>query len=446
MRSSQIALAVAALVPVGSALAQPGTLLPNMRAYDRTGVGVFEPRKDTALADGTALKWGAAFTQTFQSLSHENDTAADDLQDIGAGFNLAQANLMMDAQLARGIRVNLTAYLSSRHHNETWVKGGFVQIDELPFFHSPALDRVMDHVTVKVGHFEVNYGDAHFRRTDGGQAIYNPFIENHIMDSFTTEVGTEVYVNQGPFTGMVGVTGGEIQAGIGVARENGVRNPDARKPSYLGKLAVDQQLTPDLRARLSGSIYTTTSSVRNTLYGGDRTGSNYWLALEPNTAGVTATTNFTSGRVNPGLTDQITALQLNPFVKWRGLEVFGTIERAEGRQPIETVRRSWTQLAGDVVFRFLPDEQAFVGARYNTVSGTLAGAANAAGTPDAGLITATGNEVTINRYEIGAGWSPLPQLLLKGAYVNQEYDGYPAASVLSGGRFSGVVVQAVLAF
>jgi hypothetical protein len=38
----------------------------------------------------------------------------------------------MHAQLAKGIRIQLTSYLSSRHHNETWVKDGFIQIDESP--------------------------------------------------------------------------------------------------------------------------------------------------------------------------------------------------------------------------------------------------------------------------------------------------------------------------
>lgn len=440
-RLSLFALLAFAATP---ALAQPGMPLPNFRPYDQTGINTFETRKDTALTDGMKLRWGAAFAQTFQSLDHENDTAADDLVKIGAGFNLAQANLIMDAQLARGIRVNLTSYLSSRHHNETWVKGGYVQIDELPFFNSPAIDRIMDHVTIKMGHMEVNYGDAHFRRTDGGEAMYNPFIDNNIMDSFTTEVGGELYVHQGPVMAMVGVTGGEIQAGITVPTENGAANPDARKPSFLGKLAYDQQVNADLRARLSASVYTTSSSVRNTLFGGDRTGSNYWLVLEPTTATLTA--NAFSGRVNPGLTDQLTAIQVNPFVKWRGLELFGTVERAEGRANNETVRRTWTQLAGDVVYRFLPREQAFFGARYNTLNGNLAGPVNATGTPNAGLITTTGNEVTINRVEVGAGWFPIPQLLLKGAYVQQTYDGYPSASILSGGKFNGVVVQAVLAF
>ena len=52
----------------------------------------------------------------------------------------------------------------------------------------------MQIATLRVGHFEINYGDAHFRRTDNGNAIYNPFVGNYIMDAFTTEIGGEVYL------------------------------------------------------------------------------------------------------------------------------------------------------------------------------------------------------------------------------------------------------------
>ena len=418
------------------ALAQPGTLLPYQRPYDQTGLNVFEPTKADSVGD--RFKWGAAFTQQFQTLRHENTATEvlvngvnrNKLIEIGSGFDLAMANLMLDAELTPGVRVNLTAYLSTRHHNETWVKGGYVQVDEARFLGSPLVDRLMERLTVKVGHFEINYGDAHFRRSDAGQAIHNPFAENYIMDAFATEIGTEVYAHAGPVLAMVGVTGGEIQGGI--------TSPKDRHPSYLGKLAFDQQLTPDVRARLAGSVYTTGSSIRNTLYGGDRAGSHYWFVME-NTAATTSA-NFTSGRFNPGLTDQITALQLNPFVKFRGLELFGVLERAEGRGPTEDVRRAWTQVGVDGVFRFLPREQLFVGARYNRVNGPLAGAVVN------GRIPEEGPKVSIDRYEVGAGWFPVPNLLLKGSYVNQQYHDFVPTDIRNGGKFNGFVVEGVLAF
>jgi hypothetical protein len=239
--------------------AQPGTTLPNFRPYDQAGINVFEaPKHRTDTYTGPSLRWGVAFAQQFQALSHSNEADpvlnpaganVNELITIGSGFNLATANLNLDAILAEGIRVNLITYLSSRHHPEAWVKGGYVQVDAAPMLNIALLDEVMRYTTVKLGHFEINYGDAHFRRSDNGNAMYNPFVGNLIMDAFTTEIGGEVYVQHQGFLGMVGITGGEIQGSI--------LRPDERAPSFYGKLGVDRQLNEDLRVRLTGSAYTT---------------------------------------------------------------------------------------------------------------------------------------------------------------------------------------------
>lgn len=108
----------------------------------------------------------------------------------------------------------MTLYLSSRHHNETWVKGGYIQFDKLPFLKSALLDKVMEYTTIKVGHMEVNYGDAHFRRSDNGNSIYNPFVENYIMDEFATEIGAEIDVQSKGFLAVVAMTNGKIKGDI----------------------------------------------------------------------------------------------------------------------------------------------------------------------------------------------------------------------------------------
>ncbi len=115
------------------------------------------------------------------------------LETLTNGFALPMANLNVDAQLADGVRMNITTYLSSRHHEDTWVKGGYIQFDKLLFLKSDLIDALMKNITIKVGQFDVDYGDQHYRRSDGGNTIYNPFIENYIMDEFATEMGAEVY-------------------------------------------------------------------------------------------------------------------------------------------------------------------------------------------------------------------------------------------------------------
>ena len=415
--------------PAEEASLEKKITIQHIRPNDKRGINVFEAPKDDPMPfDGFRLDLGAAFTQQFQSLDHsntatpvmQNNVDKNQLMNIGAGFNNATANLYLNAQLANGIRVALTTYLSSRHHQETWVKDGYLQIDASPI-DNKVLNDVMRYVTIRAGHMEINYGDAHFRRTDNGQAIFNPFVGNLIMDAFTTEIGAEVYVRSHGFLAMAGVTGGEIRGTV--------QQPEDRGPSYLGKVGFDRQLNDDLRVRLTGSVYKNEQSASNTLYGGDRAGSRYYMVIE-NTA-ATTNANFTSGLINPGFRAEVTATMINPFVKFRGLELFGVIENAEGRARGEAERRSWNQQAVDAVYRFLPGERMFVGARYNRAAGELAGVTD---------------EVSVNRWQLGAGWFITPSILLKGEYVTQEYNDFPATDIRSGAKFDGLVVEGVVAF
>ena len=91
----------------------------------------------------------------------------------------------------------------------------------------------MEYVTLRVGHFAINYGDAHFRRTDNGHAIYNPFVGNYMMEAFTTEIGGEVYLRNQGIIAMAAVTGGEIRGTV--------LSPGKRGPTVIGKLGVDRQ-------------------------------------------------------------------------------------------------------------------------------------------------------------------------------------------------------------
>ena len=398
------------------------------RALDRRGLNVFETTKTPGVEfKGFRLDLGAAFTSQVQHLQHRNAALpvmagavdTNQLQKIGFGFNNSTANLYLNAQLAPGIRVALTSYLSSRHHNETWVKDGYLQIDESPIDFVP-LKALMQIVTIRAGHFEINYGDAHFRRSDNGNAMYNPFVGNYIMDAFTTEIGGEVYLKGRGIIAMGAVTGGEIRGTV--------TKPGERGPAFIGKLGVDRQVKPDLRVRLTGSMYVANKASSNTLYGGDRAGSRYYWVME-NTA-ATEAAQFTSGLINPGFRNEVTAMQVNPFVKFRGLELFGVLERATGRAGTETTDRTWKQVGFDAVYRFAGDDL-FVGARYNRAAGTLVGIAD---------------EVGATRVQVGAGWFILPGLLTKVEYVNQKYFGYPAANKLNGGRFNGLMLEGIVAF
>lgn len=405
--------------------------LQNWRNYNKNGINVFEtPKGDTTGFKDLKVRIGGAFTQQFQNLSHSNTAATiidangkniNQLIEIGPGFNLATANLNLDVQLADGIRMNLITFMSSRHHPETWVKGGYLQFDKLSFLKSKFVDKLMNYLTIRGGHYEINYGDAHFRRSDNGNTIYNPFVESYIMDAFTTEIGGEIFFQHKGWLAMAALTNGEIQGAV--------TNLTKRNPAFIGKIGYDKQLAKDLRFRLTSSVYTTAGSVNNTLYGGDRSGSHYSLVMENSLA--TTSTNAFSGRFNPGFNQFVTAVVINPFIKFKGFELFGNFEQATGKSSIENTVRTWQQIGIDAIYRFGKEEKFYLAARYNKVNGKL--------------LTYLTN-ATIERIQAGCGWFITKNILAKLEWVNQVYENFPENDIRNGGKFNGFMIEACVGF
>jgi hypothetical protein len=445
------------------------------RPYDKTGINVFETTKqeDSIPFKGLRVSFGAGFTQQYQNLKHENpdalnndvgsyinyvSTPGNKLKVITPGFQTAQANLFMDVQLADGIRLNVTSYLSTKHHNETWIEGGYIQFDKLPF-KGRFWTNIMKVTTIKLGHFEVDYGDEHFRRSDGGQALYNPFMEGNIIDEFANEIGGQVFVQKNGFLAMASLTSGMSEGNVDSMDK--ASNPDGdfhKDPSLILKAGFDKQLNEAVRLRLTASYYGNQSCGSNTfsnlylgggntLFGGDRAGSNYQFVMEENSINPNNVTDIGtplafSGRFNPGFGKKINAFMFNGFLKTGGLEFFGTYETASGRSAKETSTRTANQYAIEGIYRFGRTENLFIGARYNSVGAALAD--NARGT-GAGPISYKG-DITINRVAFAAGWFLTRNILLKTEYVDQRYKNFPAADYRAGGRFHGYVIEAIVGF
>lgn len=405
--------------------------LDNFREPDKNGVNVFESPKDTTSTfENIKVRIGGSFALQYQAIDHENADGAAALMPISNNFNLATANLDLDVALAKGLRMHLRTYLSSRHHTETYVKGGYFQVDNFDFIKEGLASDLMKYVTIKVGHMEINYGDTHFRRTDNAQAIFNPFVGNYIMDSFTTEVGGEVYFRKNGLLAMVGATNTKLNQTVVSDEVNGNASP-----SIVAKLGYDKQLNSDVRVRFTGSVYNTAWATRTYLYAGDRAGARYYFVMAPPTTGnppatTTAASAFTTGRYNPGFNNKLTAIMFNPFVKYKGLEFFGVVELVNGKNIAETDRRKATQLGAELLYRFGSKENFYFGGRYNSVSAE----------------DASGYDIDITRFNIGGGWFMTKNVLAKVEYVTQKYDGFATGNILDGGKFNGFVAEAIISF
>jgi hypothetical protein len=337
-------------------------------------------------------------------------------------------------------------YLASRHHNEVWVKGGYLQIDKLDFIKKDFLAGFMQYATIKIGQMENNYGDAHFRRSDNGNALMNPFVGNNVMDAFITEPGIEVYYNRNGFVSMLGVTNSKLNQNVAEIKSTAPGQNTTISPTFLAKLGFDKQIDEDLRIRLTGSFYHV-ANMSSSLYSSDRAGSRFYGVMSHDaytgSTGAVAsnfdpTANKDTGRFNPKFGNWATSIMINPFIKYQGLEMFGTIEIASGGDKKGTdEKRTVNQFSGDVLYRFGNSENLFVGAKYNTVSGKLA--------------NADANEVSVNRLETSLGWFMTKNILAKLAYVNQNYKDFAQYTAgnpedLYGGSFKGLMFEAVISF
>ncbi|MEQ9467446.1 MAG: hypothetical protein RLN88_08545 [Ekhidna sp.] len=415
--------------------------LPSIQYYrynDQRGWNVFETSKeDTVKYEGFKVRVGGGFAMQFQGISQSNDEGrvdgnsnSLDLVELDNNMTLPTANLNFDVQLEDGLRMHLRTYLSSRHHPEAYVKGGYLQIDKLDFVKPGFMSGLMEKMTIRVGMDEINYGDAHFRRTDNARALFNPFVGNYIMDAFTTEPFIEFTYQRNGMIGMLGMSNGRLN-------QEPVPGDDGKV--IFGKLGYDKQMNDDLRLRLTGSFYSSSKgSDVDYLYAGDRAGARYYTVLhaEADAFSPRGPSDF-DPRFSPSFSRNfgngngyINSIMINPFVKFNGLEFFGTYEIINNGNG--DVGGGYNQFAADLIYRFGESERFYIGGRYNTVSGE---AADGAPTQE------------IKRTNLGFGYFLTQNVMMKGEYVTSKYEGDGwSGTKFQGAEFDGVVIEAVIQF
>jgi hypothetical protein len=396
--------------------------LPNTRPNSRQGLNVFEAEKnDTTAFQGIDIRVGGDFAMQFQGIDQSND--GDSLLELGTDFNLPSANLNLNVALLDGVNVHLRTYLSSKHHEESWVKGGHIQIDKLDFISPGFLENLMSVINIQIGLDEFNYGDAHFRRSDNACVIFNPFIGNYIMDAFATEAYGQVTLQKKNIIAVLGLTNGKLDQNVVTG------DSIDYAPVFFGKVGFDTHDNYELRLRLTGSWYIVRGLDNGTLYQGDRAGTRYHKILLTRESDNPFSGEDFESSFSPRFR-QLTALQLNPFLAFRGFEFFGIYELASNSD--SEGGGSFTQIGAELLYRFGLRHQFYLGGRFNGVKGDR---------------VQDGPELEITRLNIGGGWFLTDNILAKLEYVNQKYEGAGwAGTKYQGAEFSGVNLEAGISF
>ncbi len=357
------------------------------------------------------VRVGGAYAIQLQMIDHElASSSTETLKDIKNNFNLPTANLSLNVDLAPGVHLFVNNYMSSRHHEEAWVEGGYITFDYLPFL--PSAKNIMKYLTVRVGVMNPNYGDAHFFRSTNGYVVNNPFVGNFIMDNYTTNPGMEFLFRKDGFIGLVAVNNGRMNYGRG-------NNVD-QDLVFNWKAGFDKQLTDDfrLRATLSG-FHVGKGHSGVYLWDGDRAGARYYNVMQLQDAD----DNFRSGRWSPGSGQtEMNTYMFNVFAQYKGFELFTILESMKGVKG--GTDQHFTQTAVQLLYR---KGSIYLGGRYNLVSDKK------------------DDESTVDRVNIGGGWFMTSNIVFKLDYVVQNYDG-PAHGYADGGNFKGFVVEAAIAF
>lgn len=385
------------------------------------------------------LYLGVHTVGTVQALDHENAVPADDeegteLGSLESGFQTAWGNIDVRGTFGDEEEIELffDLYIASRPHaSQTYGHEGYLLIRGVPenVKGLQGLNTVFDHIDLKVGHFEINFGDNPLRRSDNADVQNNPLIGNFLVDSENVEVGAEIYGEPGVFNWLVGVSSGTNTEDFQEGRGNALH----------GKVWLE--LPADLR--LAGSYYTVDHSdngpgrpipgSKSNLFASNRSGGRYGGVFGGGGA---------PGQVLPTNGQDVSAWQAD--VTWnrggRPLELYANYgntsdDDTNGSLP-ESPAEEWSYYTAEAIYRFTENG-------YGAVRYTAAEADELMGLPSDG---------SVDRIQAGFGFWLTENLLGKVEYVTQKYRNFAVGDVVSGVQawrnpeFDGVVAEVSFSF
>lgn len=342
---------------------------------------------------------------------------------LDPGFQDPFANLSFLASIPDKLDVYFDTYIASRPHTNTmYGHEGYILFKQLPGpLNSGVLGDAFNYVNVKVGAFDIDFGDDNYRRSNNARVQRNPLIDNPLVDPNVEEIGGEVYSIKGPVYWLFGV-------GSGTTTEH---FDYGSQPSFHGK--IWGYPLPDLRTSLSA-------------YHVDLSGSNDTSYLYVNGRSGGALGGVFGGGDNPGQIlpmagKDVTAVQGDVTWNHWPCEIYSNVGWVQDSdingQAAGTPSERWIYGTFEPVYHITPS--LYIAGRYS-----LAKATSVNGVPTNGWV---------DRAEVGGGYWITNNLLGKVEYVYEKYHGFGAADGVVSGvdsfrgpSFSGVVLEVSFSF
>ena len=421
------------LTPGWERVRAPGWMGPGRRALKSVRI---------ARAGDMDLFMGLDTVGRLQGLTqrHVKDTVGSDSvlpSQLSPGFQTAFGNLSFLADFNNQMEVYFDVFIADRPHQDQ-LQGdeGYILLKELPdaLGDTQLAKTFFEAIDIKAGQFELDFGDAHYRRSLNAAVQRNPLIGNYVVDPRDTEIGIEVSSDDGyfPVNWLVGV-------GSGSDTEDFQKN---HGPSLHGKLWGH----PLDKLRTAASIYwvdqagtPSSSSGRTNLFRANRSGGPYAGILDNSSA---------PGEVFPIAGKKVLATQFDATWEGKLLELygnFGWVQDGDNNGNLSgSPRTSWLYYAAEGNYHFT--DRLYAAARYSGAAAQRLVAA-AASTRD------VASDGLVHRIQFGGGYWLTKTVLLKAEYVYQLYSGFSSTGSQVSGvdvwrhpHFQGVTTEASFAF
>jgi hypothetical protein len=358
-----------------------------------------------------------ALQQENVSINHVNQAGLD------PGFQDPFANLSFLAAIPNKMDVYFDLYVASRPHASTmYGHEGYLLFKQLPApFDTGPVGAVFDYINVKVGAFDLDFGDDNYRRSNNARVQRNPLIGNPLLDPNVEEIGGEVYTIKGPVYALAGVGSGTTTEHFDYGSE----------PSVHGKLWGYP--LPDVRTSIS-AYHVDLSGSADTSY----------LFFNGRSGGAFAAVfggGDNPGQILPQGGKDVTAVQGDVTWNHWPFEVYsnvGWVQDSDINGPSAgSPSERWIYGTFEPVFHLTPS--LYVAARYSFGVATSVNGVSSNG--------------WVDRAEAGAGYWITNNLLGKLEYVYQQYHDFSSADGVVSGvdgfdspRFSGVVMEVSFSF